>query len=110
MNKPHKHVELIKAWADGAQIQILFNSTGEWADNDHPDWYPNYIYRIKPQPVVQKMYMHYDNIERHLKEGRLHFASVPQLTYDSNYDMGEHLEFTFTDGKLTNVEMKNAAN
>jgi hypothetical protein len=55
----HKHAELIKAWADGAQIQIrLFKSNGEvteWEDCD-PCWGDDAEYRIKPEekkPVVR---------------------------------------------------------
>ena len=54
--KPHKHAELIKAWADGAEIQqrnfyyaprkwsdwLVFNGT--WIDEDSTE------YRIKPEP------------------------------------------------------------
>ncbi len=48
MGKPHKHAELIKAWADGAEI--------EWFDGWHwgvvrlPTWEENAIYRIKQEP------------------------------------------------------------
>ena len=57
MKKPHKHAELIKAWADGAEIEyrdrcsnIQVNAwsplppQGDW--DDHPD----FEYRIKPEP------------------------------------------------------------
>ncbi len=56
MNTPHKHAALIKAWADGAQIQILVD--GRWQDCTRdgiaPSWYPAYIYRIKPKPMIKK--------------------------------------------------------
>jgi hypothetical protein len=42
----HKHCELIKAWADGAEIQRLIDDI--WWDSPEPDWYPEYTYRIKP--------------------------------------------------------------
>lgn len=49
MGKPHKHAELIKAWADGAEIQVR---TGEnkWEDTKLPAWYDDFHYRIKPKP------------------------------------------------------------
>jgi len=47
--KPHKHSELIKAWADGAEIQVL-NYSGEWGDAPNPYWAEHYEYRIKPKP------------------------------------------------------------
>ena len=49
--KPHKHAELIKAWADGTIIQYKdFND--DWADCvcNLPVWNLNTEYRIKPEP------------------------------------------------------------
>lgn len=50
--KPHKHAELIKAWADGAEIQAYNAAHDEWRDIDEhgPFWHPFTQYRIKPQP------------------------------------------------------------
>lgn len=46
----HKHAELIKAWADGAEIQIKNTRTGEWLDiNSNFNWVDEYEYRIKPE-------------------------------------------------------------
>lgn len=59
MNKPHKHAELIKAWADGAEIQWLGDAGRgrratrngeEWFDVSHPSWAEGTCYRIKPPP------------------------------------------------------------
>ena len=45
----HKHADLIKAWADGAEIQYNYNS--EWVDcGSKPEWYEFTEYRIKPEP------------------------------------------------------------
>ena len=58
----HKHAELIKAWADGAEIQIKrynYDCGVYWHDlgNDEPPiWLDEYEYRIKPvekKPVVR---------------------------------------------------------
>ena len=46
--KPHKHAELIKAWADGVEIQYLFQD-GTWGDTNKPLWLENEVYRIKPR-------------------------------------------------------------
>ena len=48
----HKHAELIKAWADGAEIQISV-SKGELWEDAQPNflvWNDEYQYRIKPKP------------------------------------------------------------
>jgi len=52
MNKPHKHAEVIKAWADGAQIQCKAKTTTEhWVDiTTQPAWWADYEYRVKPEP------------------------------------------------------------
>jgi hypothetical protein len=46
----HKHAELIKAWADGAQIQSRNDISGYWEDNRLPMWAQDTMYRIKPEP------------------------------------------------------------
>ena len=47
-NGPLKHAELIKAWADGAEIEIFMY--GEWCKNPlkAPTWRDPVEYRIKP--------------------------------------------------------------
>ncbi len=107
-NKTHKHAELIKAWADGEQIQLWINHTNQWEDVKSPMWCEDRQYRIKPQPVVQKMYMHYDDVERAISKGNYNYMDVPQKMFNRVEAMSNHLEFTFTDGKLTKVEMKHA--
>lgn len=47
--KPHKHAELIKAWADGAEIEVKHPANGSWFDAKPPCWDTDYEYRIKPQ-------------------------------------------------------------
>ena len=50
--KPHKHAELIHAWADGAEIQVK-NIDGLWVNAETPYWNgePGQ-YRIKPADKV----------------------------------------------------------
>lgn len=54
--EPHKHAELIKAWADGAQIQHK-NIYNNWVDID-PLWLDEVDYRIKPEPKPDIVYIH----------------------------------------------------
>jgi len=49
MKTPRKHAELIKQWADGAEIELLHSSDG-WIPIDDPMWTKEYEYRIKPEP------------------------------------------------------------
>lgn len=50
MKTPHKHAELIKAWADGATIEWYESLVDRWYTCDiAPMWRETGIYRIKPE-------------------------------------------------------------
>ena len=44
--KPHKHKDLIIAWANGSEIEYK-NFRGNWNDATSPDWSEEIEYRIK---------------------------------------------------------------
>lgn len=46
----HKHAELIKVWADGAEIEVYNQESGIWRDCPTPSWLDFSEYRIKPEP------------------------------------------------------------
>ena len=49
MKTPHKHAALIKAWADGAEIEKRWGD--EWIEHKWVDiWHHDFEYRIKPTP------------------------------------------------------------
>lgn len=53
--KKHKHADLIKAWADGAEIEFI-DSDDSWCEIKTPTWDTQITYRIKPEekkPVVR---------------------------------------------------------
>ena len=50
MRTPHKHAELIKAWADGATSQYYCIHAEKWITTETPLWGENTKYRIKPEP------------------------------------------------------------
>ena len=50
MKTPHKHAELIKAWADGAEIECLVQPSNTWELRVQPTWSIDATYRIKPEP------------------------------------------------------------
>ena len=52
MNRRHKHCELIKAWAEGSEIQAQAN--GQWIDERNPLWFEKMEYRIKPRTVKRE--------------------------------------------------------
>ena len=91
--KTRPHAELIKAWADGTEIQ--FQVPGEeWKNTPNPTWSSHINYRIKPKNViVEKQYHIY------------HIGTSEIKIYNNT---------TFVDGKLvsnevTDVKVKNAA-
>jgi hypothetical protein len=49
-NPPHKHAEVIKAWADGAEIECNGGSGWFFIEGEYPDWNVKYDFRIKPCP------------------------------------------------------------
>lgn len=56
MHIPHKHAEIIKAWADGAHIQWRFTDAEQWKDlsTDSPRFDELLKYRIKhAAPVIE---------------------------------------------------------
>ncbi len=63
MKKPHKHAELIKAWADNPLLEFQWRITekGAWDDvSGQPSWYEHNEYRIKPElkpDIVQEWYV-----------------------------------------------------
>lgn len=49
MKTPRPHADLIKAWADGAEIESKYGD-GRWTDCGSPMWVSGGEYRIKPEP------------------------------------------------------------
>ena len=47
MNTPHKHRDVIIAWANGETIETLCDNN-RWKVESHPLWYPTVKYRVKP--------------------------------------------------------------
>lgn len=56
-NPPHKHAELIKAWADGAEIEYRGLGIGSWHDTENkpPIWSVDNEYRVKPSIDADKL-------------------------------------------------------
>jgi len=50
MKTPRKHAELIKAWADGAEIEYQTPTGTIWTLSENGGFYPDYKYRVKPTP------------------------------------------------------------
>jgi hypothetical protein len=62
MKTPHKHAEIIHAWADGAEIEFReVNSDDTWKAAALLLWCAYFEYRIKPEPKPEDVfYCHTD--------------------------------------------------
>ena len=57
----HKHCELIKAWADGAEIECHVEDLDIWIFTEEPSWNLELKYRIRLEPkpdIVRYFYLH----------------------------------------------------
>ena len=57
-SKRHKHADLIHAWAEGAEIQILTGS--KWEDVPGPSFGEKLKYRIKPKTKIVRFRSYLD--------------------------------------------------
>lgn len=95
--KPHKHAELIKAWADGAEIEYWSEFKQMWRYERKPAWNECTAYRIKPTPkpdIVIKRSFSYVEVEEN-------------YYLDTSTEGDQMVRFTFDGetGKLKSVEM-----
>lgn len=84
IKKLHKHAELIKAWADGAEIECRNkNFQDSWSPLMEGCWDREFLeFRIKPQPkpdVVEHMSI-YRNLNRR---------------YESERPVGERVDYVY---------------
>ena len=89
--KPHKHAELIKAWADGANIQHKYDGLWiDWEVEHSPSWLLTEEYRIKPEPkpnVLKICEFWYDKMLNEIKI--IEKTDVPNLKLYFDGETGE---------------------
>lgn len=55
-----KHSEMIKAWADGYEIEAFNPEHQKWVATPEPGWFDHIEYRVKPgelrKPIVTEIY------------------------------------------------------
>lgn len=104
--KPRKHAELIKAWADGAEIQkrgLIGNHqfVPDWEDEKDPRWSNEYYeYRIKPEPKP--------DVVRYLKKSAIHgWYEVSQIELCKEGIVSATLKLTYDGetGELKSAEV-----
>lgn len=75
--KPHKHAELIKAWADGAEIQVYDGALDRWVDVIGSPAWTSKTYRVKPEPkpdVVVSRWVYRDGSTAHCSESNVKYT------------------------------------
>lgn len=90
MKTPHKHAALIKAWADGAEIEVLVGHKWvgveeNWTSYQNPFWYPDMEYRIKPEPkpdVRFQLRADVDGLKTYVRTAEHWERENLQLTFD----------------------------
>jgi hypothetical protein len=58
----HKHHKVIKAWANGAVIEVKEDE--EWREADYPNFYGHIEYRVKPTEPVYKWHWVYYSLNQ----------------------------------------------
>lgn len=96
MNKPHVHAEVIKAWADGAEIETYNKSSGKWVKCYLPSWFDDEKYRVKPE-VTHKI----GNIYRSCN-------GTQQMLACSSGSDGFHVVMVAIDGPLRGYRVTDA--
>lgn len=101
MNKPHKHAELIKAWADGVEIEY-FNDG--WHFRECPAWDEDTVYRIKPQPAVPEISLTSSEIVDYFDA---YDADIrPSIIATAKYVYEQSIKAAIAQGKIILVENK----
>jgi hypothetical protein len=95
MNKPHIHAAVIKAWADGAEIEVIHNTISDgWLPTNAPDWSLSCSYRVKPEPQP--------NTRHHLFVSREYGRNILFGTATSSEHPCDNLRLTF-DGETNKL-------
>lgn len=86
----HKHCALIKAWADGAEIEYYDVSSSRWADISKPNWHTETLYRLKPKLI--------DNILDNIPENGVLCWVSDEIKNPNSDDFLKIIKFKHKDG------------
>lgn len=104
MKTPRKHAEIIKQWADGAQIEYYCTQAEKWQEVDHPIWNITTEYRVKPEVKPDKIL--YGRIE---DLGAAIDKAWPQVVVYTSNNCKPNLDVEYTidgnTGKLKSIKM-----
>ncbi|ASJ79215.1 hypothetical protein P26059A_0063 [Curvibacter phage P26059A] len=97
-NKPHKHAELIKAWADGSVIECRVHDADRWSTVNEPCWVVHYQYRIKPEPKPDRVrFARFSTVDE--------FSESFAWCFDIGDNCNTRVTFDGETGKLKSVEV-----
>jgi len=98
--KQHVHHDAIIAWAKGAQMQSLSETTGNWFDVETPLWQEKGKYRIKPEPIIRDVThnIYINSVE----ELALAFEEKGVGRVHPSYKLIGSIKLTFQDGEIVN--------
>lgn len=105
MKTPHKHSEVIKAWADGAEIEVYDEYADEWVTSaKYPDTTPTFSndrkYRVKAEPIIEKKFIFAEHFEQNQ-----YYIEADIWPENGNLFGAKIIQVTLTDGKVTAVEL-----
>ena len=90
MNKQHKHAELIKAWADGAQIEWYDECQSQYFNCTNPNWGDNTEYRIKPKwEKRQEFPLFYERYDCYIPQKIHDFDTIHQFVTEFETDFND---------------------
>lgn len=71
----HPHADLIRAYADGAKIQWRASENHKWVECNHPAFYPDQEYRVKPM-MQKKLFKVLFFFDGQYDESGLYYLSI----------------------------------
>ena len=104
MKTPRKHAEIIKQWADGAQIEYYCNRIKKWQHVDHPIWNNTTEYRVKPEVKPDKiLYGRIEDLGAAIDNAWS--ADVVYTSYNCKPNLNVEYTIDGNTGKLKSVKM-----
>lgn len=84
---PHKHAELIKAWANGAEIEWYDEYHSQYFNCTNPNWRDNTEYRIKPKwEKRQEVPLFYERYDCYIPQKVHDFDTIHQFVTEFETD------------------------
>ena len=103
MNVPHKHEAIIKAWAEGYEIEAFNPEWGQWVTVPEPGWFNDIEYRVKPGVIEPRM-PKYDEYVVRIDQDPFNEDNLDITNECSEYEH-YNLKLLYEDGKLIRAEV-----